>query len=285
MFKLAIITDEVSQELDTVIAFARQFSLQGLEIRSLWDRGPFDLTGEDVRRIREKTQAAGLTVCCIGSPFFKCDIDDEAAIRAHMEGLRRCCGMAHQLGAGLIRGFSFWKKPGLSLEQIAGRLQPAMELMQREQLTLVLEPDPAVNTPNGRTLAALLRLLPGQAGALWDPGNIPFDDAGEIPYPDGFEAVRSRLRHVHLKDSRRENGVPMVVPVGEGVVDMKGQLGRLLAEGYDGWVSLETHYRLNRTLSEESLRLPGGGGFSDGGWEASADCMERLRRMLGELPQ
>lgn len=283
MFKLAVITDEVSQDLDTVIEFASRFGLDGLELRSLWEKGPFELTRADIQVIREKVQAAGLLVPCIGAPFFKCDFDDDKAASEQLEGLKRCCETAHTLGAPLIRGFSFWKKPGLTLEQIAERYQPVLDILTAEEMTLVLEPDPAVNTPNGRLLGQLLALIGSErVRALWDPGNILFDDAGETPYPDGYEAVRPYLRHVHLKDAVRVDGVPQAVPVGEGQVDMKGQFCRLAADGYDGWVSLEPHYRLNRVISEESMRLPAGSAFSDGGYEASADCITRFYRLLAQ---
>ncbi len=291
MFQLAVISDEVSQDLDTVIEFAQRFRLTGIEVRSLWDKGPFDFSPADVEKIRRKTAEAGLAVPCIGSPFFKCDIGDEAAAAAHLEGLKRCIDAALALGAPLIRGFSFWKKGNLPLAAVAERFAPVVPLLESAGLTLVLEPDPAVNTPNGRTLAQLLGLIGSpRVAALWDPGNIIFDDAGERPYPDGYEAVKPYLRHMHLKDARRVDGAAQAVAVGTGEVDMAGQFARLLADGYSGWVSLETHYRLARTISEESMRLPSGSGFSEGGYAASADCLAHFYRLLerevpGALPQ
>ncbi len=32
-------------------------------------------------------------------------------------------------------------------------------------------------------------------------------------------------------------------PLGERDIDWRGQLGALLADGYSGWISLETHWR------------------------------------------
>ncbi len=148
---------------------------------------------------------------------------------------------------------------------------------------LVLEPDPSVNTPNAQTLARLLKEISSErVGALWDPGNIIFDDAGEIPYPDGYELVKPWLRHVHLKDAVRENGKAKAVPVGTGEVDMKGQFQRLAADGYTGWVSLEPHYRLDRELDEATLRLPGGSAISEGGLAAGIDTIERFDKLLTE---
>ena len=62
MFQLAVISDEVSQDLDTVIEFAQRFRLTGIEVRSLWDKGPFDFSPADVEKIRRKTAEAGLAL-------------------------------------------------------------------------------------------------------------------------------------------------------------------------------------------------------------------------------
>lgn len=281
MFKIAIITDEVSQDLATVISFASRFALEGLELRSLWEKGPFQFTSEEIGRIRKGAMGAGLRIPCVASPFFKCDYDDIPTGKAHMEGLKRCCDTAHLLGAGLIRGFSFWKKPGLALPQIAARFGPVAELLEKEGLTLVLEPDPAVSASNGRELGRLLALIGSpRVMALWDPGNIIFDREGEQPYPEGYEAVKPFLCHVHLKDARRKGGQPEAVLLGDGEVDLEGQFRRLAADGYSGWVSLEPHCRLDRALSQESLLLPGGEGFSHGGYQASGECAARFYRML-----
>lgn len=281
MFRLSVITDEISQDLATVLAFAGQYGLSGIELRSLWEKGPFALEPSDIARIRAGTEAAGLSVCCIAAPFFKCGIAEEGTIAEHLEALKRLCGFAHTLGAELIRGFSFWKEREPDFARIAERFAPAVRILESEGMTLVLEPDPAVNTPNGASLARLLREIGSdRVQALWDPGNIIFDGAGEVPYPDGYEAVRPWLRHVHLKDAKRQSGVPSAVPPGTGEVDLEGQFRRLSADGYDGWVSLEPHYRLNRTLDEATLRLPGGSAISEGGLEAGIDSVTRFQALL-----
>lgn len=40
MFRLAVITDEISQDLETVISFAHTWGLQGVELRSVWEKAP-----------------------------------------------------------------------------------------------------------------------------------------------------------------------------------------------------------------------------------------------------
>ena len=57
-------------------------------------------------------------------------------------------------------------------------------------------------------------------------------------------------------------------------------LRRLAADGYAGWLSMETHYRLDSHLTEEQMRLPGGAGFSAGGAAATAESVAALKDIL-----
>ncbi|PYV29491.1 MAG: xylose isomerase, partial [Acidobacteria bacterium] len=43
-------------------------------------------------------------------------------------------------------------------------------------------------------------------------------------------------------------------PIGGGFIDWRGQLKRLRADGYDGTMSLETHYRRSDGNAMESTR-------------------------------
>lgn len=96
-----------------------------------------------------RLKSEGLAVCGIGAPFYKCDLEDAATRKAHLEGLKRCCEFAHRLGAPMIRGFSFWKGPH-SVQEIAQAFVPVYEILKCEDMQLVLEPDPGVNTPKRR---------------------------------------------------------------------------------------------------------------------------------------
>ena len=89
---------------------------------------------------------------------------------------------------------------------------------------------------------------------------------------------------MHLKDAvRDEQGEAKGVALGEGLLDIKGQLAALLRDGYDGYVVLEPHFRLQKELSEAQLALPGGAAFSDGGMEASELSMQNLNRLISEV--
>src|SRR5688572_19324953 len=72
--RLSILTDEVSQELPDVLRFAREFQLDGIEVRSLFGRAFKDLTPADLKTIADQTKDAGLAISGCASPVFKCNL-------------------------------------------------------------------------------------------------------------------------------------------------------------------------------------------------------------------
>ncbi|MCI8441199.1 MAG: sugar phosphate isomerase/epimerase [Provencibacterium sp.] len=286
MFRLGVITDEISQDLDTALKLAREFSLDGVEIRSVWERGPFELTEQEGSAIAEKVRKAGMEVCAISAPFFKCSLEDEEEVSAHLRGLERCIRLADQLGTRLIRGFPFWDSGRLAdrLPLIAERFSQPARMLEKAGMTLLLESDPSVHACNGEQLAQVLKAVDcPQIQALWDPGNDIYAPVPERPFPDGYRALRPYIRHVHLKDAvKGPDGQAAGCRFGEGLVDFKGQLLALQEDGYEGWLVMETHYRLQSSLSKEILERPGGSAFSENGYEPTRQCLISLQRMLRE---
>jgi sugar phosphate isomerase/epimerase len=118
---------------------------------------------------------------------------------------------------------------------------------------------------------------------VWDPCNEVFAEDGVVPYPDGYRIVEGSIAHVHVKDAEKDaaSGEAKVTPIGDGIVDWQGQLRELLSKGYEGYASLETHWR-PQALPEEVLNQPGGEGFSEAGEYASDLCMRNLMGILAE---
>jgi len=291
MFKLAVFTDEVSQDLQRVIEIAREFELKGLEIRSLWNKkGPQDLTSEDIKRIKEIVKGSGLTICSIASPFFKCNINSEEEYKVHLKILRDCISLAQQLDCPLIRGFAFWRKGNFeeNLEKIISKFEEPIKILEKEGITLGIENEAATFIGNGKNLSRFLSKIDSPyIKAVWDPANSIFDPEGEVPYPDGYEAIKRWMVHMHLKDARRDSttGEPKCVPVGKGAIDFRGQLKALKNDNYEGYVSLETHWRPEEELSEEEINLPGGEKFSRLAEKASRICLENLQKLMREITQ
>jgi sugar phosphate isomerase/epimerase len=118
----------------------REFEGEGLEIRSVWEKGPHELDEADTTRLKAIAEAHGLRICGIASPVFKCHLGVMEEERAHLEMLRRCITVAHALGTDLIRVFTFWQQPGPPpWELVAEKFQEPLRLAAQEGIILGIE--------------------------------------------------------------------------------------------------------------------------------------------------
>ena len=283
-FKLGLIADEASQDIEEAAALARSYGATGLEIRSVFGKQLTELTEEDLDRIKETLQKHGMVCCGISSPFFKCQPEEADE---HLKLLDRYIEVAKALGTTYIRGFAFWKKPERPfadvLPIIKEKLTEAAMKLRAAGMTLLLENEPSTYDTDAAAIVEILKAvdLP-EIQALWDPGNDVYTASREVPYPDGYNLLRPWIGHFHIKDAKRnEDDRPISVCFGDGVVDYIGQFNCLSNEGYTGWLVLEPHYR-SKALTEEQLMNPGGMAFSSGGMRATAECFEALLRFFEE---
>jgi sugar phosphate isomerase/epimerase len=287
MFKLSVISDEVSQDIRVVASFARKFNLEGVEIRSVWGKSPQHLLPE-ANEVRRVLSEYGLKVSAIASPLFKADIESEGEFEEHLNVLRNCVELANKLDAKIIRGFTFWRRSRIEdyIDRIIERYRKPLEIIEDEDLILGVENEPSTFAGNGRELAIFLsRIDSRKVKAVWDPGNDIFDPSGEVPYPDGYRYIRNRIIHVHVKDGMRRggDGKPEWTAIGEGEVAYREQFKALKEDGYAGYISLETHWRPRKRIPEEEITRPGGEEFSRSGEEASEICMRNLIQILGSI--
>lgn len=281
-YKLAFITDEVTQNLTEAITFAKMFGLDGVELRSVEDLPIDQIPANKLQEYKQQLDAADLPVCNLASSFFKCSITQA---ESEFEKLNRLCDAADILDCQTIRGFVFLAEDGNSAipDMAQSYFHRAAEILHRRQKQLLIEADPSVTTTNHRAIANFLQELNEPAvGAIYDPGNDIYDPFQEIPYPNGYCAISPWLRHVHIKDAVKDGECIRCVRIGSGQVDYPGLLSALKRDHYCGWLSLETHYRANAVISDELMTRPGGAVFSQGGWDATAECVMALKRLLEE---
>jgi L-ribulose-5-phosphate 3-epimerase len=257
-FKLGIITDEITEELERALDFISEYSLTYCELRELWDKNIVNLSPEELTHAKQMIQKRSLHVSAIASPVFKYNLPEMPAgeekrdtFRANFTDqdtedlLRRVFELARFFGTNKIRIFSYWRvdQPEKAYPYVRDRLQHAAALAAGNGMTLVLENDYICNIGTGKELGRIIREVnsPHLRGN-WDPGNAVM--LGEVPYPDGYREVRGLFSHMHFKDVRKDphTGKLNWAPVGAGCVDYRGQIQALREDNYQGTMSLETHY-------------------------------------------
>ena len=281
--KLSMITDEMTQDLGEAIAFAREHGMQGVELRSVEDTTIGNIPNEKLAEYKKMLDEAGLKVVSLASPLCKCVLTEEC-IPVEMARLDRLLEACEILNAPSIRAFAFvtdGEKP--SVDVLADTLRPFAEKAWEKGVKLCFEADPSVNTTNHGQLAALLEAIDHPAaGAIFDPGNDIWDCEHEVPYPDGFNAIKEKVFHIHVKDAvQTPEHIDAVCP-GTGEVDYVGLMKAVKEMGYDGFFSMEPHYRVAAQLSEEQLQRPGGDAFSVGGYAAMVESTEAFIKLYTE---
>ena len=270
-FKLGIITDELTTQLDEALDFISSYHLQWCELREMFGKNLMNSPKEDLDRARDLLAKHAIQLSEIGSPLFKWNCpqmpakanekrDSFSAAFTEQDAdqlLDHSFELARFFGTRMVRIFTFWRvaDPSKAYPYVRDRMAKAAEVAAKAKIILNIENEHSCNVGTGKELGRLLTEVnsPSLRG-VWDPGNATM--LGEVPYPDGYEAVKGLFPHMHVKDSRKNatTGKLEWAPVGGGIIDFKGQFQALHRDRYQGTMSLETHYRRPDGNKVESTR-------------------------------
>lgn len=258
MPRLGVITDEISEDFEHALAFCNDHNIRDIELRSIWGKSIVDHDDDDIRRIGDLIWKGDFRVTCIASPFLKCHINAESASvgnthsaaersrEEHWDILDRSLEIAKRLDAPIVRTFSFWRvaEPLTVRDEVLDVLRVATEHVSAAGKLLGLENEYACNIATGEESRWILDRISNHAlGMIWDPGNEAA--LGSNPFPAGYEQVKNRIHHVHLKDPVSIAVGTGFTRMGEGAIDYLGQFRALERDGYNGVLSLETHYKID----------------------------------------
>jgi L-ribulose-5-phosphate 3-epimerase len=272
---IAAITDEFSPDLKSAVVLMREIGMTGAELRVVNGKNIMDLTDEELDRAIELLAENGLKTISIASPLLKCALPNAPEVDSRFQQdvfnskhtyedqprlAERAVQIAKRTGANIIRVFSYWRTvdPEACFERVVYALQDLADLGESEGLTIGLENEHACHIGTGEETARVLEALPHPSlKVVWDPANALV--AGERPFPDGYRSLApDRIVHVHAKDCHMEEHTPIWGPLGTRAVDWKGQINALLEDGYEGYLSLETHWPgPNGTDKLEASRICG----------------------------
>lgn len=281
MWKLAIITDEVNHDFEQALDTIKSWGMKHVELRTVDRTNAADLDDEGVARVKKLLAARGLTVAALASPFLKCYLHEPKAGPAgdaffsqantyeeHLQILKRCGNLGKVLGASMTRCFSFWREedPAAVFDEVVDRLRHSVTLAREYGLVLAMENETSCNGGTPQEVRDLVQAVdsPG-LGIMWDAGNAQW--AGVEAYPDGYELVKDRTYHVHVKDITFADGDPHGTVLGQGTVNFRGMFAALQADGYDGVLSLEPHFKAGQPGPTEKVQA----------------CVDNLRALLTDL--
>src|SRR4051812_10103929 len=257
--RIAAITDEFSPDLNIALEAMAAIEMTGCELRVVNGKNIMNLTADELLQVQELVEARGMDVVGIASPLLKCvlpgggDVDsrfqhDIFASKHTFEDQPRLTeqafAIAKQMNARVIRVFSYWRTvdPEKCFDGIVTALSGLAEAAAKEDLIIGLENEHACNIGTAVETARILDVVKHpNLKLVWDPANALV--GGENPFPFGYGLLpKDRIVHVHAKDCHMEGHKPIWGPLGTRSVDWKGQISALLADGYKGYLSLETHW-------------------------------------------
>jgi len=277
--KISIVTDEISADPETAIELGTEWGIKDFELRGFYaDRVP-NLSTYQTERLGEILAAYDARIVAISPGLFKIPYPQgrrEQASLAWMdqamfqkwqswhdevkyhrdELLPASIEFAQALGINLILIFGFHRgghPAGPVPDEVREILYDAGEQAAAAGMQLVIEVEDEFWADTGHRTATMVETIGHPAlGVNWDPGNAFM--AGDTPYPDGYQAVRHLVKHVHFKDAEIDDRGNRRYAV-HGQIDWAGQIKALVSDGYKGHISVETHLRPKVKVAQTELDL------------------------------
>lgn len=276
--EISIITDEISADPETAIELGVEWGIHDFELRGYFtDRVPH-YSDYQKQRLRDTLDEYQAQVIALGPGLFKIAYPPKQAprsslgwmdmagyenwaeaqrhVRYHLnELLPASLDYANEIGTHSVVIFGFERSgapPEEMPDEVLNCLRLAAERAGAAGIQLVIETEDGYWADTGARSAQIVRMIDHPAlGLNWDPGNAFF--AGDDPYPTGYEQVRGLVRHIHFKDALRDlHGRPHYVA--EGQINWAGQISALVADNYDGYISIETHMRPKLAAARAALQ-------------------------------
>jgi len=257
--KIAITTDEVDEDLSIALAFIQRFGLRWAEIRGLFGKYNTAQPAAKVKQARKMLDDAGVKLAILDTGFFKVAPPDAKALAEQWVLLDKAFENADILGTDLIRVFAFTyprdgKPDPAQYPRIYDLVAEATAKAKKAGFRFALENVGRSYVGTAADAAKLFAAVPDPAlGLTWDPNNSAGEGDPE-PFPAGYKKLDpKRIYHVHLRDYRRTaDGGAEWCGVGQGEFDHVGQIRALLADGYQGALSLETHFEIDGSKAKAS---------------------------------
>ena len=227
---------------DRVLDEARALGYQGVELRGVEGRMRADemapFRPERRRETMEKVRAHGLTLCGFGS---SASFHDPARREDSLSDARAAIELCADVGIPYVRVFGnlvdAGSTPAEEVRRVAAGIRELCGEAAGTGVTILLEVHGTFNTA-ARVLKTVELVNRDNFGILWDVAHSDEADLGA--FLSFYEPVRPFIRHVHLKDHRREAGGTLrLCSFGEGDIPLEAMIRRMEADGYEGYCSLE----------------------------------------------
>lgn len=283
--------DEIDPLLDVQMRVLEKLHISHIEMRGVDGRNFVEYTEEEAKELKKRLKERGFLLSAIGSPLGKIRITDD--FDPHMELFKHTVELAHIMETPNIRMFSFYgpeetknlpeePTPGRGRtyswrDRVMERLGQFADYAAANDVILLHENEKGIYGEMAEGCLDILKQFGGEHfKAVFDFAN--FVQAGQDTL-EAYERLKPYIAYVHVKDALFRDG--SVVPAGHGDGNVKEILGRLKADGYRGYLSLEPH--LSEFTGFSSLERDGRIGKRLSGEEAFTLAHDALKGILEKL--
>ncbi len=294
MFDNIVITgfgDEIDPLLDKQMAVLEKLQMNHIEMRGVDGRSLVEYSETEAREIKRRLEGRGFSLSAIGSPLGKIRITDDFS--GHMELFKHTVQIAHIMDTPNIRMFSFYgpeesescgeravshrERTCLWRDEVMERLGQFADYAAANEVVLLHENEKGIYGEMAEGCLDILKQFAGEHfKAVFDFAN--FVQAGQDTL-EAYEQLKPYIAYIHVKDALFQDG--SVVPPGDGDGRLAEILGRLKADGYSGYLSIEPH--LSDFTGFSSLERGGRIGEKLSGEEAFTLAHDSLLRILEKL--
>lgn len=240
---LGIVSDEITNDFGEALRHGSSWGIDRYEIRCLTTGRIPKVDPQEIRTVAGLVRNHGVRITALSPGMFKAHLSRTAELEEELRSvLPATLDLARELSCPMIIVFGFQREAGES----ADREKLAVEYMRRAAeaaaaagVRIAIENEPGFWCDSGvNTLRIITSTGSTAIGANWDPCNAYGTD--EVPYPQGYESLRSRIINVHAKDTA-VGSLIKCVPIGDGAVDWQGQVTALLKDRPVEHITIETH--------------------------------------------
>jgi sugar phosphate isomerase/epimerase len=257
MIYLSGFADEAADGIDGQIEVTKALGWSFIEARSVDGGNIHDVDDASFDKIAARLEESGVRIQCFGSTIANWGKRIDTDPLAENETVERAVRRMKRLGVSMIRIMSY----AIQLDS-KGRLLPEQDKALRfsrlkricsrfmdEGITPVHENCLNYGGISWRHTLELLEAVP-EMKLVFDTGNpcLTPDFLADYPYPnqDALEAwnhLKQYVVHIHIKDGWRDikTGEEHYVYPGEGPCRVREILKDCIAQGYEGWFSIEPH--------------------------------------------
>ena len=226
---------------DAIALFSR-LGLDGIELVTKEGQDfHLDVSDEKLQRTKEAAEQHHLPVVTITPYMWQINHPDANEREEQVKGLERAVDIAEYLGALYVRAYGGSDKFGserIHFDNTVASLRTAGAYAAQKDITIVVENHPGTLTPSGKLTAEMVKAVGrDNVKALFDPANA-LHASGEDPMVT-LEVQKDLIGYVHCKDYYFDGEDRHACAVGQGIVQWKPIVKRLVAIGYDGYISFE----------------------------------------------